>query len=273
MSSVGIPTPELRRKSGWYRMHRGWMRSPDFRPEPFTEREAFLWSIEKAAFEPHEQWFNGRRIALKSGQLITSLRDMCEQFRWPVKRVRLFLQRMERAQKWAHAGAHGGTIITVCNYSQYQTEGHANGTPRDIPGASEGQARGTQDKNGKKEEESSVANATVVADPVKELFDLGVSILTSCGLSERQSRSLIGKYRKDRSEAEVMQALLECRSRAISEPVEWLAKRLKSAKYVSASGYEYRGDIDAVIRESERRADWSIHWRAVGDRDRQRSAH
>ena len=35
------------------------------------------------------------------------------------------------------------------------------------------------------------------ADPVKVLFDLGISILMDAGLSEKESRSLVGKFRKD----------------------------------------------------------------------------
>lgn len=116
------------------------------------------------------------------------------------------------------------------------------------------------------------ADERLQVDPVKELFDLGVSIMVGAGIAEQKARSLIGKWRKARSDAEVLTALLECRRQDISEPVEWLTKRLKSARYVSASGYEYRGDIDAVIRESERRADWSTHWRAIGDRDERKSA-
>lgn len=36
-------------------------------------------------------------------------------------------------------------------------------------------------------------------------------------------------------------------------------------KYVSASGYEYRGGIEAVIREAERRGDMETYWKAKGD--------
>lgn len=100
-------------------------------------------------------------------------------------------------------------------------------------------------------------------DPVKDLFDLGVSILTSGGSTEKQARSLIGKWRAGgKNDAKVLVALLECRTKLISEPVEWLTKRLKPAKYVSSSGYEYRGDLDAIIRESEKRGDWGTHWAA-----------
>ena len=117
-------------------------------------------------------------------------------------------------------------------------------------------------------------SANEPSDPVKELFDLGVSILTNAGSTEKQARSLIGKWRAGgKRDAEVLMALLECRTKLISEPVEWLTKRLKPAKYVSKSGYEYRGDLDAIIRESEKRADWNTHWAARVERDKLKGMH
>lgn len=108
----------------------------------------------------------------------------------------------------------------------------------------------------------SVSNDTggPAADPVKELFDLGVSILTSTGTGEKQARSLLGKWRKAKGEAAVLQALLDCRARSISNPVEWIEARFKSAKYVSASGYEYRGTEEQILKEAERRGDNNTYW-------------
>jgi hypothetical protein len=89
------------------------------------------------------------------------------------------------------------------------------------------------------ETDSSVDKSTggAAADPVKELFDVGVSVLKSAGSTEKQARSLIGKWRKDNSDGEVLTALIDCRTRAIAEPVEWLTKRFSGTEYVSASGY------------------------------------
>ena len=108
-------------------------------------------------------------------------------------------------------------------------------------------------------------------DPVKSLFDLGVLILTGAGNTEKQARSLIGKWREGgKRDAEVLLALLECRTKLISEPVEWLTKRLKPAQFMSSSGYQYRGSLEAIIRESEKRADWNTHWEAKRAFDEQR---
>lgn len=98
-------------------------------------------------------------------------------------------------------------------------------------------------------------------DPIKELFDTGVSLLTAAGQTEKQARSLIGKWRKTSSDGEVLTALIDCRSRAISEPVEWLEKRFGGqSEWVSASGYRYRGDAEAVMREAHRRNDMDTYW-------------
>lgn len=113
------------------------------------------------------------------------------------------------------------------------------------------------------EDKSSGAKA-----PAKPVFDLGISILAKAGCSAKEARSLVGKWRKARGETAVREAFEECMADEVSEPVAWLTRRLERAPYVSASGYEYRGDIDQVIRESEKRADWNVHWRAVGDKRR-----
>jgi uncharacterized protein YdaU (DUF1376 family) len=99
------------------------------------------------------------------------------------------------------------------------------------------------------EDKSSAAEPPQLAhDPVKELFELGVAILVEGGATDKRARSLLGKWRKaKKNDGDVLAALLECRAKAISDPVEWLEKRLASARYVSASGYEYRGDDEAVI--------------------------
>ncbi|HEX2594789.1 MAG TPA: hypothetical protein VHL34_25015 [Rhizomicrobium sp.] len=166
--------------SGWYIMHRGWMDS--FKPEPFTEREAFLWSIEQAAILAHDQWFNGQRIPVERGEFATSLRLMAEAFSWTVKRVRGFMERMGKAEKWAqrqaHQGAQSPTIISVLNYEKYQNvadqKGTAEGTPKGTRGAQQGHSKGTQQNKGnkgnkgKKEESTPYSLVDQTLDPAND---------------------------------------------------------------------------------------------------------
>lgn len=67
------------------------------------------------------------------------------------------------------------------------------------------------------------------ADPVKELFDLGVAMLKSQGHSEPKARSIVGGWRKGRSPGEVVAALVDAKTRSISNLVEWMPKRLTAA--------------------------------------------
>jgi hypothetical protein len=109
---------------------------------------------------------------------------------------------------------------------------------------------------------SSVSNETGVppADPIKLMFDAGLALLTGTGTPEKQARSLLGKWKKARGEAEVLAAIMDCRRLGIASPVEWMEKRLRSAKYVSKSGYEYRGTDEQVLREAEKRHDMDTYW-------------
>lgn len=73
-------------------------------------------------------------------------------------------------------------------------------------------------------------NGSVVADPVKELIDMGVSMLVSQGHDERKARSLVGSWRKGRQTGEVVAALVDAKTRSISNLVEWMPKRLSTSE-------------------------------------------
>lgn len=79
-------------------------------------------------------------------------------------------------------------------------------------------------------------------DPVKELFDVGVGVLTASGMSEKQARSFVGKLRKGHGDGDVLAALTDCRTKAITNPVEWLPKRLGQTGPPSFIEH-YRGEL------------------------------
>lgn len=117
-------SPLVQLASGWFLMPRKWMKWSCFKPEPFTEREAYVWSMEKAAFKPHPQWFNGSQYHVNRGEFVTSQHGMAQEFDWTEKKVRNFTDRMVVHGFWAKRGAYKGktapTIIIVCNYEEYQ---------------------------------------------------------------------------------------------------------------------------------------------------------
>ena len=115
---------------GYYKMHRGWMDSPDFGPvskkTPLCERAAWIWLIEHAAWKPQNFRFGGAEIELQRGQLIASFRYLATAWGWDKERVRRFLkvrqQRDSIDRKSTTPGETAGSLITICNYERYQGE-------------------------------------------------------------------------------------------------------------------------------------------------------
>lgn len=170
---------------------------------------------------------------------------------------RIYSRRMIRdARKSAEAKKNGKLGGNPNLSKQTRISGEVKGQDNSEDKPQKPEARGSVDKS---------TGGEPPADPVKEMFDLGVALLTSTGCTEKEARSLIGKWRKTKLVGEVLTGLVECRARAISSPVEWLEKRFNGAKYVSANGYEYRGSLEEVLRQAEKRNDMGTYWKVKAE--------
>lgn len=98
--------------------------------------------------------------------------------------------------------------------------------PRIPPQMEDGMVEG----NGSSEEPSGSSGAA--APRSKSLGDLvwqiGPNFLAEHGCPERQARSLLGKWRKERGDAETLAALIAADRESVSEPVAWIEARLKN---------------------------------------------
>lgn len=260
--------------SGYAHIHRRVLAHPVFRNE--AEALAFVSLILKAAWKSTRVRYKERVLTLQRGQVAISQRDMARALDRDKAWVERLWKRLRTEAMIEVASEAGVAVITICNYDDYQAErgsGKAAGEAVDETDAR--QRQGTEQRREEVKKISSVAIATGAEapdDPLKQLFDLGVSILIETGCTEKQARSLIGKYRKAKSDADVLAGLLECRTKAISNPVEWLEKRFTAAKYVSASGFEYHGSDEDVMRQAERRNDMDTYWRVKGAMNRRVAA-
>ncbi len=139
-------------------MPRGWMNSPHFdQDKAFTEREAFIWSVENAAYVTHQHRFNDKMYEVVRGEFVTSHNRLAAEFRWSPKKVRTFIKHMVQAGRWAKRGAHEGakapTVITICNYDDFQAPVSTRGrSPDEVNGARGANAR--RKRGGVEKEES-----------------------------------------------------------------------------------------------------------------------
>lgn len=116
-----------------------------FKDEPMTEREAFVWIIMEASYKPREKRVGAVTVNLERGQLVTSVRFMCEAWNWSKSRVDRFLKRLEKRDMIGTDSGTGINVITVCKYNDYQNAPAGSGTPklqkRDSNGTAAGQQR------------------------------------------------------------------------------------------------------------------------------------
>ena len=119
---------------GFVSVDRGVFDHPMFAPEPFTEREAWLWMIAEAAWKPMTVRAGRAVLQIDRGQIACSLRFLATRWKWPETSVRRFLSRLAAGGDDALVvidAAQSVTRITICNYDKYQnsrrTERRSNG--------------------------------------------------------------------------------------------------------------------------------------------------
>lgn len=125
------------------------MEHPMFANEPFTEREAWLYLIEHAAFEARSFRIGKHVVRAERGQLVTSVRFLASAWQWSKSRVDRFLKRLEIGTMIGTVAGHDFTVISVCNYEQYQGSQEGSwDTVRDTGGTPAGHQR-DKSKEGK----------------------------------------------------------------------------------------------------------------------------
>lgn len=130
--------------TGWIQLHRGWRDCEVFSDEPMTEREAWVWLIEKAAWKPCARTnAKGERIMIERGQYHTSLRNLASAWGWGKNKVDRFLARLSDHEMIGTVAGQSGCLITVCNYDKYQDDRDSD---QRKTGTVAGQSRDTQEQ-------------------------------------------------------------------------------------------------------------------------------
>lgn len=116
--------------SGYIKLHRGWHDSEFFRPEPYCERAAWAWLLSHAAWkEVTRRTGQGGTVTLQRGEIHVSLSSLASAWMWSIKRVRGFIDRLEKGHMVGTKKGKAGTVLTITNYNKYQGGDDAEGTP------------------------------------------------------------------------------------------------------------------------------------------------
>lgn len=107
-------------------------------------REAAIWNFlyQNAFYEDGERNFNKHTFQLKRGQIVVSYSFLASGFCMTEKGVRVVIQKLEKLGMLGIQGTSKGTILTICNYNEYQLNKKTKGKRSGNQGASKGQAKG-----------------------------------------------------------------------------------------------------------------------------------
>lgn len=111
--------------SRWVRIQADVFDHTVFAPEPYSEREAWIWLISKAAWKETRHRVGNTMATVPVGSLFVTLRELQDTWGWGSDyRVRTFLKLLQAEGMISVNGNAGKTQVTICNYSRYQNPDH-----------------------------------------------------------------------------------------------------------------------------------------------------
>jgi hypothetical protein len=118
-----------------------------FQPEPFTQREAWMWLVGSAAWKPLRIRGSAKRgLELQRGEFAFATRFLAEKWKWSKSRVDRFLSALENRDMLRDTSRDGVKVYFISNYDDFQVVGlpdrDAERTDdRDSSGTAAGQQR------------------------------------------------------------------------------------------------------------------------------------
>lgn len=163
---------------GYIRFYRSVFDHHAFRPEPFTEREAWTWLCANAAWKARRQRTGEHVVDLARGDLVGAVRFLAEKWGWSRGKVERFVIRLKTETMIERRTETGITIISICNYDIYQggddeTETPAGHEPRQDRDKAETEPRRGRDNRKelntfKKEKEGEETTGALFGDDAVE---------------------------------------------------------------------------------------------------------
>jgi len=132
---------------GYVKLYRALAESDLWLAEPFTKGQAWADLILNANFRDRTAYISGQQVPIKRGQLAWSEVTLSKRWGWSRGKVRRFLKLLKNDEKITQQTVQHTSLITICNYEKFQTDGTADGTAGRTPN---GTPNGTQEKKGKK---------------------------------------------------------------------------------------------------------------------------
>jgi hypothetical protein len=254
---------------GSFAVNRGVFDHPIFAPEPYTEREAWIWLCGEAAWKQKRVRVGRATVNLERGQVAHATRFLAAKWRWSESRVRRFLKRLKSDAMVTLQTTREATQITICNYEKHAFRRRTGDALDDAPTDALATHWRRKEEEGNKERPKKEVHALQAApdpselfgEPINEppkakLFRKGKTLLVSLGISEKQSGSIIGHWLKAKHDPEgILAALQYAVDHGVIEPLGYVTRLLaKDTTNGKISGSDRAKQLADEARELERQA-------------------
>lgn len=115
--------------------------------KPFSMAQAWIDLILSANHENKDIVWNGTKLTIRRGQLMTSIAKLAERWGWNRKKVRRFLNALEMDNSLDVKVTTHGTTVTLVNYSDYQNKRTTKGTTKGQPMSQKRDSKVPQTRN------------------------------------------------------------------------------------------------------------------------------
>lgn len=106
--------------------------------KPYSKGQAWIDLILMANYADSSMLIKGQIVEIKRGQVLRTIGFLSERWGWSAKKVRSFIDQLRGQQMVTPQGTPQGTLITIENYTFWQTLGQESGQQE---GQQKGQAR------------------------------------------------------------------------------------------------------------------------------------
>lgn len=113
--------------SGWIKIHRQILDSEIWTAERFSKGQAWVDLLMLANYQPRTIFIRGIELRILKGQVAYSQLSLAKRWQWNCKTIVTFLRWLEKRGMVETKTNNQTTVITIKNYSLYQTDGEQSG--------------------------------------------------------------------------------------------------------------------------------------------------
>ncbi|MBP3342294.1 MAG: DnaD domain protein [Peptococcaceae bacterium] len=131
-------------QQGWIKLHRSVLENFLWQEKRiFSRAEAWLELLLTASYEDRKILISGQTVEVKTGQVVNTMLHFAEHWGWSRKKVKGFLDVLEREEMIAVKCTTKYTLITILKWDFYQNQGTTEEQQKNIKGISEEQQKST----------------------------------------------------------------------------------------------------------------------------------